>query len=130
MIVKRRLMAGLAAALLSVGAGTFVATSPAQAAPMPCPLVDVKAFCLYPNQYWNVYPEWRSAGVTRNQCQVLNNEYLYNAVWNGTGLRWYLFHTTTCNGSHEEIAPGQIGDLPVGYDGGQTHAIMRTSSTS
>ncbi|MEU4475108.1 hypothetical protein [Micromonospora sp. NPDC023888] len=126
MIVKRRLMAGLSTFLLSIGAGALVATTPAQAAPAEC--YDSPQFCL--RDVWNSASEPPYAGNTpRNTCiklQTFDDDFVYNL----TSTRWYVFHTTTCDGSHAEIPPGYVGLLPLGYDFGQTHAIMRTSRTS
>jgi hypothetical protein len=69
-----------------------------------------------------------AGNVPRNTCYPVTAH--TNSVWNGTNTRWYLFHTAACNGSHAEIAPYSYRPLPVGYDSGQTHAIMRTSSTT
>ncbi|MEU8082235.1 hypothetical protein AB0B57_01165 [Micromonospora sp. NPDC049101] len=126
MIVKRRLMAGLSTFLLSIGAGAFVAAAPAQAALADCS--DSPQFCLY--DYWLSPSEPPYPGNTpRNTCiklQSFDDDFVINL----TNTRWYVFRTTTCNGSHGEIPPGYAGLLPAGYDFGQTHAIMRTSSTS
>jgi hypothetical protein len=67
--------------------------------------------------------------IPRNTCYQLL-DFNDNSVWNATSTRWQLFHTTTCDGAHAEIAPGYAGPLPAGYNLGQTHALMRTSTTS
>jgi hypothetical protein len=131
MTIKRRLIAGIATSLLSLGAGAFVATTPAQAALSYCPNFPnpIKDFCLYRGSDALTPSEGYSGAWPRNTCTALLN-FDDNFVWNATGTRWFLFHTTTCNGSHAEIAPNFTGPLPSGYDRGQTHAIMRTSTTS
>ncbi|MGW4468025.1 hypothetical protein [Micromonospora sp. NPDC004704] len=127
MIVKRRLIAGLSTCLLSMGAGAFVATTPAQAALADCPQLEVAEFCLYNRN--GVASESYPGNTPRNTCIKLRS-FDDNVVYNLTSTRWYVFHTTTCNGSHEEIPPGYVGLIPIGYNDGQTHAIMRTSRTS
>jgi hypothetical protein len=130
MTVKRRLIAGLATCLLSMGAGALVAAPPAQAAVGPCPLLNAKFFCLYRSAVgFHDFSEGLSGNYDRNICIELS-AFDANSVWNATGTRWFLFHTTTCNGSHAEIAPSYTGHLPAGYDNGSTHAVMRTSTTS
>jgi hypothetical protein len=131
MAVKRRLIAGLSACLLSIGAGAFAATTPAQAALGNCPILGFKAFCLYHDvgaYADNVTYAW--GDTPRNTCIPLSGDRATNSVWNATPTRWYLFHTTTCDGSHASVAPDSAGRLPAGYDNGSTHAIMRTSSTT
>jgi hypothetical protein len=61
---------------------------------------------------------WSTTGLClRQQARKNGEKYLSdgdgNSVWNATGVRWYLFHTTTCDGSRLEIVNGQM-DLPVG----------------
>ncbi|MBQ0906345.1 hypothetical protein [Micromonospora sp. U21] len=129
MIVKRKLMAGLATLLLSIGAGAFVATTPAQAALANCPYYDVPGFCLYGIEGFPSEQGPYPGNTPRNTCIQLA-DFDDDDVYNLTNTRWYVFRTTTCNGSHGEIPPGYVGELPLGYDLGQTHAIMRTSRTS
>lgn len=130
MTVKRRLVAGLATGLLSIGGGAFAAATSVQAATKNCPINDYQAFCLY-HDAGSTDPATYAWGDTpRNTCISVVDDGVTNSVWNATGTRWYLFHTTTCNGSHAEIAPHSGGRLPSGYDRGLTHAIMRTSTTS
>jgi hypothetical protein len=129
MVLKRRLTAGLGALLLSIGVGAFVSTTPAQAASLGnCPGTDFKAFCLYWDSDEVLLNEAYPGDLTRNKCTPVSFD--DDSVWNATPTRWYLFHTGTCNGSHAEIAPNWAGRLPTGYNLGQTHAIMRTSTTS
>jgi hypothetical protein len=129
MTVKRKLIAGLAACLLSTGAGAFVAATPAQAALGNCPNWSSKGFCLY-DGYISGSSDFYPGNSDRNTCFPNFLGLAYNSVWNATPTRWYLFHTTTCLGSHAEIAPDYAGALPAGYDNGSTHAVMRTSRTS
>lgn len=130
MTVKRKLIAGLATCLLSIGAGAFVATTPAQAALGDCPIYGFKAFCMYSDGSYAHEAVYVWGDTPRNTCLDVTLWGVTNSVWNATGTRWYLFHTTTCNGSHAEIAPNSAGHLPSGYDNGSTHAVMRTSATS
>jgi peptidase inhibitor family I36 len=130
MTVKRRLVAGLATCLLSIGAGALAATTPAQAALGNCPILGFKAFCLYSDVAYQSPVTYVWGDTARNTCISVADDGVTNSVWNATGTRWYLFHTTTCNGSHAEIAPNSAGRLPAGYDKGSTHGVMRTSTTS
>ncbi|WP_433124499.1 hypothetical protein ACQPWW_19565 [Micromonospora sp. CA-240977] len=125
MIVKRRLTAGLSTFLLSIGAGAFVASTPAQADLVYC--YDNPQFCLYDRD--GFYSEGYPGNTPRNTCIPLKS-FDDNVVYNLTSTRWYVFHTTTCDGAHEEVPPGYVGLIPGGYHYGQTHAIMRTSRTS
>jgi hypothetical protein len=131
MTLKRRLIAGLATSLLALGAGAFVATTPAEAALGYCPnfLNQIRNFCLYRGEDALSPSEDIPGNFPRNTCAQLYN-FDDNFVWNATGTRWFLFRTTTCNGSHAEIPPNFTGPLPSGFDQGQTHAVMRTSTTS
>ena len=129
MNLKRRLMTGLATILLSIGGGAVVATTAAQAALDGCPQDGGLHFCLYPGTSWTGTPEVYSASITRNTCYPVRSQN-DNSVWNATGVRWFLFHTTTCDGTRLEIAPDWAGALPAGWNAGQTHAFMRTSTTS
>jgi hypothetical protein len=130
MAVKRRLIAGLSTCLLSIGVGAFVATTPAQATLGNCPIQGFKAFCLYSDRAYENPATYVWGDAPRNTCLDVTLWGVTNSVWNATPTRWYLFHTTTCDGSHASIAPDSAGRLPAGYDNGSTHAVMRTSSTT
>jgi hypothetical protein len=126
--IKNRLMAILTTGLVSIGGSAIAPTTPAQAALANCPVANIQAFCLYQRTDYSSsgVVEYVYSNVERNTCLPVHQ--LHNAVWNATGTRWYLFRTTTCNGSHAEIPPGWSGVLPSGYGNGATHAVMRTSS--
>lgn len=127
MNVRQKLVAGLGTVALSIGAGTLAVTAPAQAAPASAQSVSYFYLLKDFNNEQAAYP----GNTTRNLCidvTGLDTEF----VQNDTPTAWFVFHTGTCNGSHEVIYsnPGAFLEPPFGYGGGSIHGIMRTSITN
>ncbi len=78
--MKNRLMAILAAGLVSIGGSAIAPTTPAQAALANCPVANLQAFCLYQRT------DYSSSGVV---------EYVYSNVERNTCLPCTSF-TTPC----------------------------------
>jgi hypothetical protein len=125
MNIKQKIVAGLGTVALSIGAGSLAATAPAQAAPASANAVTVIILYKDANNPQAEYP----SSYPRNTCinvAGLDTEFIEN----DTPVEWYVFHTTTCNGSHAVINadPGQFLVTPIGYGGGSIHGLMRTST--
>jgi hypothetical protein len=125
--MKRVVSLLCAVALAVAGLVGFTATA-AQAA-MDCePNGSIHLFCLYRSwDYTLNQPAIWSEGYfdrnPRNTCIQLQT-FDDASFFNDTVVVWWMFNTTTCNGSHTTAYPHTAAQI---FPTGGKHAVMRTA---
>lgn len=122
----KKTLAAIVVGVLAAG----IAATPAEASVSQC---YVSSICFYNNT-----PTWQAgspyvpnrdvADAPRNTCFADLGTYQSVSIINNSQYRWYLFRTTTCGGSHIEVAP--YSQIYPDITWWSIHGYYRTSSTS
>lgn len=125
-----KLRALLVSLLMAIGLGAAIFTAtPAQANPDCEPSASLgHLFCLY--RSWDyalnqpaVWSEGYFESNPRNTCIPLQT-FDDAAFFNDTRFVWFMFNTTTCDGTHYSAYPHTSAQI---FPTGGRHAVMRTA---
>jgi hypothetical protein len=117
---------GKLAVILAIIAGSLVVTSEAAQAIPDC---GPGLICYYDTATGPILSQ-HADNVPRNECRAMFPA--TSAFRNNTTLRWFIFRTGNCTGSHWEIPPGVANTVSAqfgpGIDG-HLQSQYRTSTT-
>lgn len=124
--MKNKLLALLAVLAVALGGVTITAT-PALATTLTC---SGTAICFADS---GSTPDYNyAASYPRNTCINVSTGPNIELYQNDTQYIWFIFKTSACSGSHEEIHGGWdggiLGTFGSTWTGGALHGVYRTST--